>query len=110
MLEQQLSVAEKKFRRGRRWTKGLWIATAATLIPGYLAASAAPMAIRPFGATVLVIGIGLFYLSLLRLIIHVLFERYAFESAHNEFRDATLLELTRKVDALTGQLARRAAE
>lgn len=65
---------------------------------------AAPAELRPFGATLVVVGIVLFYLALLRLIIHVAFERYAFDSVRNEYRDAMLLELTRKVDALSVQV------
>ncbi|MBI3862621.1 MAG: hypothetical protein HY290_12080 [Planctomycetia bacterium] len=106
MLEQKLSTAEKKFRRRRQWTKWMWIATVAVFIPGFAIATAAPPEIRPFGATFVVVGIVLFYLALLRLIIHVFFERYAFDSARNEYRDAMLLELTRKVDTLATQMAR----
>lgn len=106
MLEKKLSDAEKKFRRRRQLTKWLWIATAGILIPSYAVATAAPVSIRPFGATFVIIGIVLFYLSLFRLVIHLLFERYAFDSARNEYRDAMLLELTRKVDALATQVAK----
>jgi len=109
MLEQKLSGAEKKFRRGRTWTKWMWIATVALVVPGYVvaASTAVPVVVRPFGGTVLVIGIGLFYLSVLRTIVHIVFERYAFESAHNEFRDAALLELMRKVEALEKHVVAR---
>jgi hypothetical protein len=106
MLEEKLNAAEKKFRRRRSWTKGIWIATAAILVPGYMAATAAPVSIRPFGATFVVIGIVLFYLALLRLLVHVFFDRYAFDSARNEYRDAMLLELTRKVDTLALQVTK----
>jgi len=106
MLEQKLNDAARKFRRRRQWTWGIWIATAATFIPGYLVAKAGPVAIQPFGGTFVVIGIVLFYLAVLRLIVHVAFERYAFDSARNEYRDAMLMELTRKVDALNVQVAK----
>lgn len=91
MLEQKLSDAQRKFRRKRQWTKWIWIATAATLFPGYAVATAASAEMRPFGATFVVAGIVLFYLAMLRLIIHIAFERYAFDSVRNEFRDAMLL-------------------
>jgi hypothetical protein len=56
------------------------------------------------GVTLIFLGWGLFWLSMLRLFMYLAFERRQADVARSEARDAIILELTRKVDALAQHL------
>jgi hypothetical protein len=101
MLDAKLTAAERKVKSRWRWTLGMWVVTAVLFLGGAVAASGVvPIQIRPMGMSAMLLGYGLFYLSLLRLFMFLVFERRIPETVRNESRDAILLELSRKVDAL----------
>jgi hypothetical protein len=105
MLEQKLATAERKLKSRRRITVGMWIFTAALFFAGLLMSShLVPIGVRPVGATLFMLASGMFYLSLLRLFMYLAFERRTAEVVRNESRDALLMELTRKVDAIAQRL------
>jgi hypothetical protein len=105
MLEQKLSAAERKAKNRWRITVGMWIATAILLVAAFATMSPLmPINIRPVGGMLLLIGNVLFYLSLLRLFLYLAFERRAPEAIRNESRDAILMELSRKVEAIAQRL------
>ena len=105
MLEQKLVAAERKAKNRWRMTVGMWITTAALFFVGFIMGTHVfPEGIRPVGATLMGLGALFFYLSLLRLFMYLAFERGAPEKVRNESRDAVLMELTRKVDAIAQRL------
>ena len=105
MLEQKLATAERKAKNRWRITIGMWIATATLFIVGLLLATQLfPVAVHPVGAMLMGLGSVFFYLSLLRLFMYLAFERGAPEKVRNESRDAVLMELSRKVDAIAQRL------
>jgi hypothetical protein len=105
MLEQKLATAERKAKNRWRMTVGMWAATATLFIAGLLLATQLfPVAVHPVGAMLMGLGSVFFYLSLLRLFMYLAFERGAPEKVRNESRDAVLMELSRKVDAIAQRL------
>ena len=104
MLEEKLSKAERKERRARRWTYGMWIAVFAMGLFGAIGHAMLSTEVKPFAATLLMLAYGLFWLALLRLGIYLAFERRALDVARPEVRDATILELSRQVEAIARRL------
>jgi hypothetical protein len=104
MLEEKLSKAERKERRARRWTYGMWIAVFALGIFGAIGHAMVSTEVKPFAATLLMLAYGLFWLALLRLGIYLAFERRALDVARADVRDATILELSRQVEAIARRL------
>jgi hypothetical protein len=104
MLEENLSKAERKERRARRWTYGMWIAVLALGLSGVIGHAIAPIEVKPFATTLIILGYGLFWLALLRLGFYLAFERRALDVARADIRDATILELSRQVEAIARRL------
>lgn len=105
MLEHKLVTAERKARNRWRITVGMWVVTAALFVVGFVMGTHVfPVGVRPVGATLMGLGAVFFYLSLLRLFMYLAFERGAPEKVRNEARDAVLMELSRKVDAIAQRL------
>ena len=105
MLEKKLAGAERKIRNRRMITTGMWIATAICFFTGLgLSSHLVPVGLRPMGTTLMMLSYGLFYLSLLRLFMYLAFERRTADTVRNETRDALLMELTRKIDAISQRL------
>jgi hypothetical protein len=105
MLEQKLSAAERKAKNRWRITVGMWVTTATLFVVGFVMGTHVfPVGVRPVGATLMGLGALFFYLSLLRLFMYLAFERGAPEKVRNEARDAVLMDLSRKVDAIAQRL------
>jgi len=105
MLDQKLNAAERKAKNRWRITVGMWIATVVLFLVGWIMSTQAfPPQIRPFGPALMGLGSVMFYLSLLRLFMYLAFERRVPEQIRNESRDAILMELMRKVDALAARI------
>jgi hypothetical protein len=104
VLEEELSKAERKERRARRWTYGMWIAVFAMGLFGAVGHAILAVELKPFAATLIMLACGLFWLALLRLGIYLAFERRALDVARADVRDATILELSRQVEAIARRL------
>lgn len=104
MLEEKLSKAERKERRARRWTYVMWIVVFALVLFEVIAHSIVPIQVKPFADTLNLLALGLFWLALLRLGIYLAFERRALDVARADVRDATILELSRQVEAIARRL------
>jgi len=104
MLEAKLSKAERKERRARRWTYGMWSAVFALGLFGVIGHAVVPIEFKPMAMTLIVLAYGLFWLALLRLGIYLAFERRALDVARADVRDAMILELSRQVEAIARRL------
>lgn len=104
MLENKLQKAERSFRTRRRFTIGLWVGIASLVLLGFLVAAIGGPTLRPVGMSFVLIAYGLGYLGLLRLVMYVFVDRYRVERVRDEARDAALLDLSRRVEALTSAL------
>jgi hypothetical protein len=104
MLEEKLSKAERKERRARRWTYGMWIAVFALGLFGAIGHAMVAPEVKPFARTLVMLAYGLFWLALLRLGIYLAFERRALDVARADVRDAMILELSRQVEAIARRL------
>jgi len=104
MLENKLQKAERSFRTRRRFTIGLWVGIASLVLLGALVAAIGGPTMRPVGLSFVMIAYGLGYLGLLRLVMYVFVDRYRVERVRDEARDAALLDLSRRVEALTSAL------
>jgi hypothetical protein len=104
VLELELAKATRKEKRARRWTCGMWIGVLALGFCGVLGQALLPIDVKPFGATLLLLAYGLFWLAVLRLGIYLAFERRALDVARADIRDATILELSRQVEAIARRL------
>ena len=108
MLEQNLAAAVLKERFARRLTSAMWIAVFALVIVGVLGMFSLPITWKPIAVSLFMLGYGLFWLALLRLAMYLIFERRALDMARTEVREAMLLELTRRVDAIAQRLEAKA--
>jgi hypothetical protein len=104
MLEEKLANAERKERRARRWTYAMWIVVFALGFLGAIGHAVVPIEVKPFATTLIMVAYGLFWLALLRLGIYLAFERRALDVARADVRDATILELSRQVQAIARRL------
>jgi hypothetical protein len=104
MLEEKLSKAERKERRARRWTYGMWIAVFALGLFGAIGHAMVSPEVKPFAMSLVMLAYGLFWLALLRLGIYLAFERRALDVARADVRDAAILELSRQVEAIARRL------
>jgi len=104
MLEKKLNQAERSFRTRRRFTVGLWIGIGALALLGGLVAAIGGPAMRPVGLSLVMIAQGLGFVGLLRLAMFIFVDRYRVEQVRDEARDAALLDLSRRVEALTSAL------
>jgi hypothetical protein len=104
VLEEKLSKAERKERRARRWTYAMWIAVFALGLFSAIGHAIVPIEVKPFAMTLIMLAYGLFWLALLRLGIYLAFERRALDVARADIRDATILELSRQVEAIARRL------
>jgi hypothetical protein len=118
MLERNLVAAERKLANRRRLTIGLWIAAVIVLLAAFSYPVFHPLP-RPDGGQydsqidklwensseiLALIGNVLLFAAVLRTFIYLVFERRVPEQVRNESRDAVLMELTRKVDAIAQRL------
>jgi hypothetical protein len=104
MLEEKLSKAERKERRARRWTYGMWIAVLTLGLFGAIGHAIVPIEVKPFALTLIMLAYGVFWLALLRLGIYLAVERRALDVARADVRDAAILELSRQVEAIARRL------
>ena len=104
MLEKKLEKAERSFRTRRRFTIGLWIGIATLVLIGALVAAIGGPTMRPVGVSFVMVAYGLSYLGLLRLVMFIFVDRYRVERVRDEARDAAMLDLSRRVEALTNVL------
>ena len=104
MLEQKLNQAERSFRTRRRFTIGLWVGIAALVVLGIAVSAIGGSQLRPIGLSFVMLAYGLGFLGLLRLAMYVFVDRYRVEQVRDEARDAALLDLSRRVEALTSAL------
>jgi hypothetical protein len=118
MLERNLVAAERKLANRRRITIGLWIAVVVFLLATFSYPVFHPLP-RPDGGQYNapidklwenasevfgLIGNVLLFVAVLRTFIYLVFERRVPEQVRNESRDAVLMELSRKVDAIAQRL------
>ena len=118
MLERNLAAAERKLINRRRITIGMWIATVALLLAAFSYPIFHPLP-RPDGGqydapidklwenaseVLALVGNVLLFATVLRTFVYLVFERRAPEQVRNESRDAVLMELSRKVDAIAQRL------
>lgn len=109
MLMKKLEAAEAKRQVARRMTVGVWVAMA---ICGVVAAVIGtldnsrplPQAVNVIGFVAVVASMVLFYYGLFRAVWYVAVERRGPQMVQQEIQHTMLLELTRKVDALTQRL------
>jgi hypothetical protein len=104
MLEEKLSKAERKERRARRWTYGMWVVVFTLGLCGAIGHAVLPIEVKPFAMSLIMLAHGLFWLALLRLAIYLAFERRALDVARGDLRDAMILELSRQVQAIARRL------
>jgi hypothetical protein len=104
MLEKKLIQAERSYRTRRRFTIGLWVGIASLVLLGFLVAVIGGPPLRPAGLSLVMVAYGLGYLGLLRLVMFVFVDRYRVERVRDEARDAALLDLSRRVEALSTAL------
>lgn len=101
MLNSKLETAERRFRTRRRATIGIWVIIATLVFLGVVVAAVGGNTGRPIGMSFIMVAYFLGYLGVLRLLMYVFVDRYRRESVRDEVRDATLLELSRRVELLS---------
>jgi hypothetical protein len=118
MLERNLVAAERKLVNNRRITIGMWIATGVLMLAVFSYPVFHPLP-RPDGGqydapfdklwentseVLALVANVLLFATVLRTFLYLVFERRVPEQVRNESRDAVLMELSRKVDAIAQRL------